>query len=567
MTVPEPLSAVRAAFSRIAASDATAIWIALRDEADVIADAEVVSRRFAAGEDLPLAGLTFAVKDNIDVAGLATTAAHPAFSRVAERTATAVERLIAAGALLVGKTNMDQFATGLVGARSPYGRVASAVDPDRVSGGSSSGSGAAVGHGLVDFSLGTDTAGSGRVPGAFNRVVGIKPTLGLVPSDGVVPACPSYDTISVFAQDVALAARVTRVLAGPSALDPHSREWPQDAPQGAPAVPVIAVPRDSDLGTLSPSMRGAFRAAIARTREVGAQIVEVDLTPFLEAAALLYDGGLVAERAFSYGAFLAGHSEGADPSVASIAARAMEVAGVDVIADQQRLLELAAVGRRALEGTTALLIPTAPVHPTHAQLDADPIGVNSLVGTFTNFVNLMDMSAVAVPTGPVEGEGEFGVTFVAPAFHDQVVADLAARFRDEPEEPLVGVPGIDVAVFGAHLTGEPLNHQLVALGGRLVREVRTSDGFRMLLVPGAVERPAVVRSADGASLPGELWRLSPASVGRFLTMIAAPLGLGEIDLDDGSRAIGFIASVTGDERDITQPGGWRAYRAGALAAV
>lgn len=567
MTIPDPLSAVRDAFARIAVSDANTIWIALRDEADVLADAEDVARRLAAGDDLPLAGLTFAVKDNIDVAGLPTTAAHPEFSRMAERSATAVERLLAAGALLVGKTNMDQFATGLVGARSPYGRVASAVDPDRVAGGSSSGSGAVVGHRIVDFSLGTDTAGSGRVPGAFNRVVGLKPTLGLVPSDGVVPACPSYDTISVFAQDVALAARVTNVLAGPSGRDPHSRGWPQDAPQGAPAAPVVAVPRDADLGALSPAMRDAFRAAVSRTRETGAEIVEIDLTPFLDAAALLYDGGLVAERAWSYGAFLADHPDGADPSVASIAAGAMEVAGVDVVADQQRLRELTATGHRAFEGTTALLIPTAPVHPTHAQLDEDPIGVNSLVGTFTNFVNLMDMSAVAVPTGPVGEEGEFGVTFVAPAFHDHVVADLAARFRGESEEPLVGAPGIDVAVFGAHLTGEPLNHQLVALGGRLVREVRTSDGFRMLLVPGAVERPAVVRADDGTSLPGELWRLSPASVGRFLTMIAAPLGLGEIELDDGSRAIGFIASVTGDERDITQPGGWRAYRAGALAAV
>ncbi|WP_156761015.1 allophanate hydrolase [Microbacterium karelineae] len=568
MSIPDPILAVRDAFARITASEADSIWISLRDEADVAADAEVVAQRLAAGESLPLAGTTFAVKDNIDVAGLATTAAHPAFSHIPQHTATVVERLLAAGALLVGKTNMDQFATGLVGARSPYGRPSSAHHADRVSGGSSAGSGAAVGHGLVDFSLGTDTAGSGRVPGAFNRVVGLKPTVGLVPSDGVVPACPSYDTVSVFAPDVALAARVLRVIAGPSKLDPHSRAWPQDAPQAAPDSAVVAVPRDADLGSLTPAMHDAFSTAIARTREIGSEIVEIDFSPFLEAAKLLYDGGLVAERASSYGTFLAEHPDGADPSVAAIAAKAMRITGVEVIADQQRLLQLTSVARETLEGTTALLIPTAPLHPTFAQLDADPIGVNSLVGTFTNFVNLMDMSAVAVPTGPVDAEGEFGVTFVAPAFHDQIVADLAARFRGEPIAPLVGAPGTEVAVFGAHLTGEPLNHQLAELGGRFIRDIATSDGHRMLLVPGIVDRPAIVRADDGECVPGELWRLSPAALGTFLAGIAAPLGLGEIELDDGTTAIGFIASVSDRSlRDITSTGGWRAYRAGVLASA
>lgn len=568
MTHPHPTTAVRDAFARIAESSAESIWIALRDEADVLRDAEHVAEQLASGADLPLAGLTFAVKDNIDVAGMPTTAAHPDFSHVADLSATVVTRLCEAGAILVGKTNLDQFATGLVGARSPYGRVASAVAPDRVSGGSSSGSAAAVGHGLVDFSLGTDTAGSGRVPGAFNRIVGLKPTLGLVPGDGVVPACPSYDTVSVFAADTALAARVLRIVIGPSARDPHSRSWPVDAPQAAPPQPVVAVPRDADLRSMSEGMREAFQASAARLREIGAFTVEVDMTPFLDAATLLYDGGLVAERAWSYGSFIESHPDHADPSVASIAERAMRVPGTQVIADQQRLAELTAIGRRALEGIDAMLIPTAPLHPTHDELAADPLGVNALVGTFTNFVNLMDMCAAAVPTGPVPGEGEAGVTFVAQSFHDQVVTDLAARFLGEDTESLgLGAPGVDVAVFGAHLRGEPLNHQLTGLGGRHLRDVRTAGHFRMLLVEGATERPALVRSADGAELPGELWRLSPAGLGAFLTGIAAPLALGEIELSDGTSVIGFTASVSGTEKDITHLGGWRAYRHDSLATA
>ena len=422
-----------------------------------------------------------------------------------------------------------------------------------------------MGNGLVDFSLGTDTAGSGRVPGAFNRIVGLKPTLGLVPGDGVVPACPSYDTVSVFAADTVTASRAFAVIAGPSELDPHSRSWPDDAPQAAPPSPVVAVPRETDLLMMSESMRDTFSRSVARLREIGARTVEVDMGPFLEAATLLYDGGLVAERAWSYGSFLESHPEHADPSVAAIAKRAMTVTGVQVIADQQRLLELTAIGRRALAGTDALLIPTAPLHPTHEEIAADPLGVNAAVGTFTNFVNLMDLCAAAVPTGSVPGEGESGVTFVAPAFHDQVVADLAARFLGEEAPVGLGAPGIDVAVFGAHLRGEPLNHQLTSLGGRFVRDVRTAAHFRMLLVEGSVERPAVIRSDAGEELPGELWRLPASGVASFLTGIAAPLALGEIELADGTSVIGFTASVVGTERDITHLGGWRAYRQTALA--
>ncbi|MFI9484788.1 allophanate hydrolase [Promicromonospora sp. NPDC052451] len=575
MTRTSPPDAVRAAYARIRSAEPGHVWIHLRAEEGALADARDVAARTAAGADLPLAGLVFAVKDNIDVAGLPTTAAHPEFAFVPATSAPVVERLRAAGAVLVGKTNLDQFATGLVGTRSPYGPVASAVDPDRVAGGSSSGSGAAVGLGLVDFALGTDTAGSGRVPAAFNGVVGLKPTVGLLPADGVVPACPSYDTVSVFAADVTLAARVLTVCQAPTTGDatdpqdagatraPDARAWPADAPQGAPAHPVVAVPRDEDLGTLSPAVRAAFAAAVGRLEGTGATVRRIDLTPFLAAGRLLYDGGLVAERAWSYGEFLAGHPVQADPAVAAIAAAASGVEGTRVVADQQRLAGLTRQGRRLLDGTDALLVPTAPIHPTFAQVAADPIGVNSTVGTFTNFVNLMDLAAVAVPAGRVDGEGQFGVTFVVPAFHDQVAADLAARFLGEGEEaPLLGAPGVDVAVFGAHLRGEPLNAQLDALGGRYLRDVATAPAFRMLLVEGAVDRPAVVRGGEG-SVPGELWRLSPASLARLLTSIAAPLALGPVELSDGSTVVGFTGAPTGTEPDITHLGGWRAYRTAA----
>ena len=554
-------TAVSALFERIRSAPAE-IWITLRNETDIAAEAREIKRRVDAGEDLPLAGYVFAAKDNIDVAELPTTAAHPDFTHMPERTATVVERIVAAGAILIGKTNMDQFATGLVGSRSPYGAVSSAHQPERVAGGSSSGSGAAVGWGIVDFSLGTDTAGSGRVPAAYNRVIGLKPTLGLLPLDGVLPASPSYDTVSVFAPDIAIAAKVVDVASGPSTLDPHGRAFPDDAPQAAPARPVIAVPDDESLGILSPGMRAAFDRAVRRAEDAGAVVSAIDLGPFLEAARLLYDGGLVSERAWSFGSFLAEHTEHADTSVATIAAGAMSVEAVSLVDAQQRIVALTAEAKRRLDGSDALMLPTAPLHPSHAELESDPIGVNRTVGTFTNFVNLMDMAAVAVPGETVAGEGEFGVSFVVPAFHDQVAVDIAARFTSqEPGEPFRFLNGIDVAVFGAHLRGEPLNGQLQDLGARYIRDASTANTFRMLLVEGAVDRPAVVRADRGAELPGELWRLSPLAVSRLLTSIAPPLALGRIELADGEVVLGFTASVAEGHRDITDLGGWRAFRA------
>lgn len=569
-SVEDRLRAVHEAAGRGVGST---VWIHLRPLADLLADAASQQQRAERGEHLPLLGVTCAVKDNIDVAGLPTTAAHPPSAVVPTTDAPAAARLRAAGAVLVGKVNMDQFATGLVGTRSPYGAVPSASSPDRVAGGSSSGSAAAVGLGLVDVALGTDTAGSGRVPAAFNRVIGLKPTLGLVPGTGVVPACPSYDTVSVIAADLALGCLVLRSLTGIDDHDPTSRPWPASAPLAAREAPVLAVPSPADLAPLSRGMRDAFAAALSRLEATGAVLRPIDLAPMLEAATLLYGGALVAERAWSFGRALREEPVGADPVVAAITAAAGDVTGIDLVRDQQRLRALTHRARAALAGTDALVVPTAPDHPTPHEVAADPVGRNARLGTFTNFVNLMDMAAVAVPSAVVAGEGEAGITIVVPAFHDQVAADVAARFLDPvgatTYAPLLGQDGVDVAVFGAHLRGQPLNAQLQVLGARYVADVATSPRYRMQLVPGVVERPALVRSpADGvdhlgASLPGELWRLPRAAVVDLLLSIRSPLGLGDVELADGRTVLGFIASTDGSHTDITDLGGWRAYRATA----
>lgn len=558
-----PTERVRAAYVRNAEVGRPELWITLRPEADALADAAEVERRLAAGEDLPLAGTVVGVKDNVDVAGLPTTAAHPAFARVAARSATAVQRLLDAGAVVLGKTNLDQFATGLTGARSPYGDVRSAVLPDRVAGGSSAGSAATVAHGIVDVAVATDTAGSGRVPAAFNGVVGIKATFGLVPKDGVVPACPSYDCVTVLARTVTEATAALRVMTGPSPLDPQSRPWPPDTRLAAPADLVLAVPAPAHLEVLAPAARERFDAACRRLQDDGATLRPIDLSAFLEAARLLYDGALVAERAASFGEFLADHPHDADPSVAAIAARATGIAAVDLVRDQQRLHALRARALSTLGDAHALLLPTAPDHPTAAEVATDPLGVNARLGTFTNMVNLLDLAAVAVPTGATDA-GLTGATVVTRAFEDQVAIDLAAVLVDEPRPTLPCPPtGVPLVVFGAHLRGEPRNWQLHELGARFVGEIRTAPAYRMHLAPDG-RRPVVVPAptgVPGVELPGEEWLLSPAALGALLPTVAAPLALGHVLLDDGREVLGFTGAVTGREPDITDPLGWRAFRA------
>lgn len=549
---------VEAAYARIAATDRPEAWIALRDRAAVLAEAARVDADLAAGADLPLAGKLFAAKDNVDVAGLATTAACPSFAYEPARDATAVARLRAAGAICLGKTNLDQFATGLVGTRSPYGAVRSAIDPDLISGGSSSGSAVVVALGIADFALGTDTAGSGRVPAALNGIVGIKASLGLVPVDGVVPACPSYDCLTVFAPDLDLAATALRIMSGPSQHDPASRAWPHDTVLAAPPAPRVAIPVAANLTALDPAFRPLWEDALASFAAAGVTLVPIDAQPLLDAALLLYEGALLAERAAVFGAHIDAWPGDADPTVAEIVRGAGKFTGADLVADQQRLRTARHEAALLLAGFDALLLPTAPLHPGLAAVAADPIGVNAAMGTYTNFVNLLDMAAVAIPAGRAGTKG-FGVSVIVPAFNDQVAIDLAARAQGV-EAPLFAPAATDLVVFGAHLQGFPLNHQLTDLGARFAGDVATAPAYRMYELDTVPPKPLVVRSENGASLPGERWRLSRAALGAFLAALPAPMTLGKVELADGTWATGFVANQPAGE-DITAAGGWRARRA------
>jgi allophanate hydrolase len=562
---------VAEAYRRIAAADRPEVWIHLRDEDDALADARVVDGRVAAGETLALAGATLAVKDNIDVGGLPTTAGCPAFSYVPADDAVAVARLRAAGAIVLGKTNMDQFATGLVGTRSPYGAVRDARRPDYVSGGSSSGSAVAVALGLADLALATDTAGSGRVPAAFQGVVGIKPTRGLVPTRGVVPACRSFDCVSVFAPGVLEGERAVAAMSGPDALDPTSRGWPADAPLAAPPVPRVAVPSTDQLrGALTAAAVGAFRVAFGRLEAAGVELVPIDLAPFLEVARLLYGGAFVAERYAAVGDFVAANADRVDPVVAAIILAGGLIPAHCLTRDRAQLAELTLATDAALAGADALLVPTTLRQPTIAEVAAEPSGVNDRLGTFTNFCNLLDMSAVALPAGKADG-GEFGVTLLAPAFHDRVLEGIALSLSPAASapapasaQPADGQPAIELFVVGAHLRGQPLNRQLTDRGARLERAGRTAACYRLYRLATTPAKPGLVRvEGGGASIAGELWSLPPAGLASFLAALPAPMALGRVRLDDGSEPIGFLcepAALQG-ALDITSYGGWLPYLA------
>lgn len=618
---------VRDALARLDEVDRPEVWITLVDPADVLAAAADVDVRVAAGEDLPLAGVVLAVKDNVDVAGLPTTAACPSYATSpagrpgpAATTAPAAQRLVDAGAVVLGKTNLDQFATGLVGTRSPYGAVRHATLPERVSGGSSSGSAVAVALGVVDLAIGTDTAGSGRVPAAFHGIVGIKTTVGLVPTAGVVPACRTYDVVTTFTRDLALGALATRLMVGPDATDPSGRTWPADVRLGLRAAPLVAVPRAEDLAPLSPGWRAAFDDAVAAVVATGARVRTVDVSPMLEAATLLYDGAIVAERYEAVGAFLDTDPVDADPTVAAIIRAGRDVPAHAYVADRARLDAARAHALASLDGCDLLLLPTTTEHPTIAAVQADPVAINRRLGTYTNFVNLLDLAAVAVPAGEADG-GPFGVTVLARAFDDQLALDLAARLlavapspADAPAPvtrlldvasstaagpapaapsvlavpavpvvpvvpaaapvgsplvaPLVVETGVDVLVVGAHLRGQPLNGELEDLGARFVASVTTSDAYRLVALDTTPRKPGLVRvgPGHGAPIAGEVWRMAPGAVGRLLAALPGPMNLGRVELADGTWVVGFgctaEAGLTGS--DVTWAGGWvNALRSGA----
>jgi allophanate hydrolase len=515
----------------------------------------------------PLAGVRLAVKDNVDVAGLSTTAACPEFAYRPPRDAAVVAALRAAGAVVVGKTNLDQFATGLVGTRSPYGAVRDSRRPEFISGGSSSGSAVAVAAGEADIAIGTDTAGSGRVPAGLQGIVGIKPTLGVISTDGVVPACESYDCVTILAQNVDLANRAMAVMAAGAG----DRQWPCDVRLAAPPSPVVAVP--NELPELDSEWRAAFDTAVGRLADAGVSIVTVDIAPFLAAAKLLYEGGLVSERYAAVGEFIDAHPDAAiDPTVRRIITAARDIPAHRLVRDRREVDRLRTVAMTALDGVDALVVPTAPAHPRIDEVAADPVGVNSRMGTYSNFCNLFDLCAVAVPAGTA-GQAQFGITVLARAFEDAVAMDIAALASGEEAPvdvwPLAVAESVELVVFGAHLRGGPLVHQLTDQGARWAGDLTTAPRYRMTVLPTVPAKPAITRVADGepgTALSGHRWLLSPAALGRFLAALPAPMQLGKVEFDDGAWRTAFgcdASAATG--ADISAYGSWpAAIAAGAV---
>jgi allophanate hydrolase len=533
------------------------VWITRRP-----AD-EVASEVRAAG-DRPLAGLTLGVKDNIDVAGLPTTCAHPGFARRPDRSATVVERLVAAGMVVAGKTNLDQFATGLVGTRSPYGVCGNAVVPGRISGGSSSGSAVAVALGQVDAALGTDTAGSGRVPAALNGIVGLKPTRGLLSNAGVMPASRSFDCVAVFARTVSLAARILEAAAGFDAGDP----WSRPVPGGTPAVGSgpfrIGVPIPDHLDGLDGPARRAWDAALGWLAGIG-EVVEVDIGPYLEAGGLLYGSALIAERWDAFGEFLTAHPEGADPSVAAIVAGARTLEAHRFAHDLDALRRLGRAFGATMAGVDLVAVPTVAEAPTVGEVAADPLGVNRRLGRFTNGCNLLDLCAAAVPAGLREDGVPFGTTLLAPAFGDAVVAAAAARLLGEPDPPLPSWAQVtSVVVAGAHLRGQPLAGQLLVRGGRFVRQTTTAPRYRLHALDTEPPKPGLERVADGgAPITVEVWSMPVDAFGDLARSVPPPLGFGTVELADGTSHPGFLVEhvALDGTPDITAAGGWRQWLA------
>jgi allophanate hydrolase len=536
----------------------------------------------AAGMDgKPLWGIPFAVKDNIDVAGMTTTAACKAFARRADATAPVVQALLDAGAILVGKTNLDQFATGLNGTRSDYGVCRNAFDPAYLAGGSSSGSAVAVALGLASFSLGTDTAGSGRVPAAFNNLVGLKPTRGLLSTRGVLPACRSLDCVSVFALDSADAQAVFEVACRFDADDAYAR-----ADRGGPLAGFgaaglrIAVPGPGSLETdCDADTLAAFARAAEALRGQGATLVEIDIAPFLEAALLLYEGPWVVERYAAIRDFFDAHEAALHPVVGGIIARGKAFTARDAFEAEYRLMALRRAAESVLGGCDALLLPTAPTHHTVEAMLADPVAANAALGRYTNFVNLLDLCAVAVPAGRRENGLPVGATLLAQAFADRFLLGLAAQMQpllnDACGRGLAPVPSFApatdapagsfaLALVGAHMAGLALNRELTSRGARFLRRTRTAPRYRFYAMEGPVARPGLVAVASGgAAIEAEVWAMPAARLGDFLAGIPSPLGLGKVALEDGSETIGFICEPgkLGNARDITALGGWRAYLA------
>lgn len=573
-----PAQTVSRSYLRIRDHNDPAVFISLRDEKDAIAEAE----RLAARSDtasLPLYGVPVAVKDNIDALGFPTTAACPAFSYTPMHDSTAVERLRAAGAIIIGKTNLDQFATGLVGVRSPYGVPRNSIREDLIPGGSSSGSAAAVGAGLVPLSLGTDTAGSGRVPAMLNNIVGLKPSLGMISTAGLVPACRTLDCISVFALTVDDAALALSVMTGLDQADPFSRDRPLGAITPFPANLRLGVPRSGQLIFFGDKKaEAAYADALKRWTALGATLVEFDLEPFYETARLLYEGPWVAERYLVIKNLLASAPDAIHPVTREITAAGARLTAAETFSALYRLQGLRKIAERAFTAIDALVLPTAPTAYTTAQVLANPIELNSRLGTYTNFVNLLDLCGLAIPASMRADGIPFGTTLLAPAGQDALLASIGRVFHADtklsvgakgvaqaPLAPLSAGGGdeIPIAVVGAHLSGMALNGELKALNAKLVEATKTAPDYRLYALKTTPPKPGMLRveAGKGASIELEIWSLSSSAFGKFVNAIPAPMAIGTVRLADGRSVKGFLVepAVLGEARDITAHGGWRAY--------
>ncbi|WP_168232930.1 allophanate hydrolase [Pseudomonas veronii] len=554
-------------------------WIArVQPEQLAMQLAQLNDRLDAVGGDidkLPLYGVPFAIKDNIDAAGWDTTAACPEFAYSPTSDATVVAKLRAAGAILMGKTNLDQFATGLVGTRSPYGAVGNSFNADYVSGGSSSGSASVVARGLVAFALGTDTAGSGRVPAGFNNIVGLKPTKGRFSNTGLVSACRTLDCISVFALTVEDAAAVAQVAQGYDASDAYSRSNPYTAPVSVGASIKLAIPASLEFFGDTQN-QAVFEQAVEHFKALGAVISEVDFSAFKALADQLYSGPWVAERTVALEGMLEHQPQAINPVVRGIVENGLQYSACDAYKAEYLRAELSRRINDTLAGFDALLVPTSPTIRTRADMVLEPVRYNAQFGYYTNFTNLADLSALALPAGLRADGLPCGITLLAPAWHDSALAHLGQRWQASLELPLgaterhLPAPAaaqqatgtVRVAVVGAHLSGMPLNFQLTTRNAVLVEQTLTASTYRLYALPGTVPpKPGLARAEGGRSIIVELWDMPIARFGEFVAEIPAPLGIGTLMLADGRSVKGFICEpwALADALDVTEFGGWRAY--------
>lgn len=570
---------IETVFARIAEVDDPGIFLHLADREELLEQAAALGSFDPVAK--PLWGVPFAVKDNIDVAGMPTTAACPEFSYMPKVDATVVRLLQEAGALVIGKTNLDQFATGLVGVRTPFPVPRNAVDPDLVPGGSSSGSAVATAQGIVSFALGTDTAGSGRIPAGLNNIVGLKPSLGALSTTGVIPACRTLDCVSIFALTVDDAWRVFEIAASHDATDAYSKPIPTGGFGNAPPHLTIGVPARADRVFFGDAiMEKAYDDALQMLTELGHRLVEVPFGDFYKVANLLYEGAWVAERYAAVKDFFDAKEASFHPVTRKIYAGAKQLSAADAFKGLYALQALKQKVAPLIASVDLFCVPTAPRHYTRAELEAEPIRENSRLGTYTNFVNLLDLCGIAVPTGMRSDGRPASVTLLAPSAKDGLSASLA-RDMHKASAMTLGATGwrqpvakdvtitapnglIHIAVVGAHLSGMPLNGQLTALDGKFLREVRTADCYRLYALPGQTPpKPGLIRVAEatGGEIEVEIWQLTPSAFGQFVAAIPSPLSIGTLLLSDGTSAKGFLVESTAiaQAADITHFGGWRGY--------